>query len=781
MGYEQVPDELKRLPRWGLFKKEWVEARQRFTKIPIDPHTGKGGKSNDESTWTTFESALEAGPRFKASGLAFYFKPPYVGIDIDHVEQEMKQYIEGDSENIVSDFMNYTKSYAETSLSGTGVHIIAKGKIPGDKRRHKNVEMYTDGRFFALTGNVFGSHTDIVAEVDLSHLYTTYVEPPKPVVTQSTSAPEPRFNDLDEDEISSAMLQSKSGQRIKRLMLGEWDGLYESQSQADMAFANDLAFWCAKDFSKMDTLFRQSGLMRDKYDEKHGKTTYGVALLNKAIADTAQTYAPKQDTNFFVEVPGLTIPDDGKPQVLPWRSYDDTGLSQRFIDQYGKMVKYDTTNKKFLYFDGVNWNYDERAVTDRLMNRVVDGLKNEPVHAPDGATEKDEDAANEQRGKFIKRSRSNAGKTAATNELKKLIAAAPNDFDNNLGVINTPSGYVDLASGEIRESKPDDMFTKVTMAEYSPTANAPMWMQFLNTVFEGKHDLIDFAQRAVGYSLLGTNEQSVMVIVHGVGGHSNGSNGKSVFVETLRNVLGSYAVTISPDTLMSKRFGMDSAAMADIAKMKGTRFVATSETEAGQRLAESLIKRLTGGEEITGKNLYAQPFSFKPTSVIWMSTNNKPIVRGSDEGIWRRLVFLPFTAVIAPDKKDPMLGKKLLTEAAGILNWAVDGALAYQQNHKLEIPSAVAEQNTEYREEMDTLGNFLDEVAEQRSDYRCTFKDIATVFDAWEKVNGTGMTKAGLNRELGTRFERYKSVGIRGFKGFRIKENVHINDISFNF
>lgn len=770
MAYEQIPTELRKLKRWGLFHLDWVEARKKYNKIPINPYTGEDGKSNDESTWADFDTALAAlATNDNTSGLAFYFKPPYIGMDIDHVDTEIKDYVDGDTSNIVADFMG-VNSYAETSVSGEGIHIIAKGKIEGNRRRRGNVEMYQSGRFFALTGNAFGSHTDVIATVNpdkLKHLYDTYVAPhvDTPAISPSTQ-PTVDINDLSEQEVVDAMMKSKGAPRIKSLLQGKWDGLYSSQSEADMALANDLAFWTAKDYTKMDSIFRSSGLMRPKYDEKHGKVTYGEGLLNKAINDTSDTYQPKHDADFWVSVPGLTVPDN--PAKIKWRSYDDTGLAQRYIDAYGKITKYDTASKKFMYFDGIRWNYDEHFVVPNMLNNVIDALKNEPVHTSAGVDEKDEQAAEEARAKFVKHSRSNAGKKAAEAEIMKLVAVTPNDFDTTLGVLNTPSGYVNLSSGEIKDAVPTDLFTKSTMAEYSPTAEATRWMDFLNTVFEGNQELITFVQRAVGYSLLGTNEQSVMMIVHGVGGHENGSNGKSVFVETLRSILGDYAVTIDPETIMVKRFGSDSKSLADIASLKGTRMAVTSESESGARLNESLVKRMTGGEEMRGKNLYAQPFSFKPTSVLWMSTNHKPIVRGSDEGIWRRLLFIPFTAVIDEAHRDPLLKDKLMTESAGILNWAIDGALAYQMDHRLHIPDIVREQNSEYRSEMDTVGAFIDECGEEGKGYRATNAEIHTAFETWSDANGVDMKMAGLNRELGNRYTRFVSNGKRGFEGFKI-------------
>lgn len=783
--YEQIPNELRQLKRWGLFRKEWIEARKKYTKIPVSPFDGSGGKSNDENTWSDFDTALNALGQWKTCGLAFYFKEPYLGIDIDHVSTEIEQYLNGDTtDNIVYDFLSRTNSYTETSLSGEGVHIITRGTIPGGKRRHKNVEMYQTGRFFALTGNGFGNPEQSIDDIktdDIKFLYEKYIDPQANKVIQlKQTNVEPRFNDLDEQSIVNAALQSKSGRRFEQLLRGNFEE-YQSQSEADMALANMLAFWAAKDYSKMDAIFRASGLMRPKYDEKHGKTTYGAALLNKAIADVSETYRPKHKDDFFISVPGLTVDEPGeKVEKDKWYSYDDTGLAERFISKYGGIAKYDTSNRKYMYFDGTKWNVDTDFTVEHMLNDVVAHIKDEPLHIAPGM---DEEAAQEAFQRFNKRSRNNAGKTAAMNEIKKLIPAIPDDFDMKLNVLNTPSGYVDLSTGDLQETNGTDMFAKVTNAEYSPTANAPIWQAFLNDIFLGDQEMIDFVQLAIGYSLLGTVEQSVMMILHGVGSTANGSNGKSVFMEALRNALGDYAVTISPDTLMAKRCGMDNAALGDLANMKGSRVVVTSETESGERLSEALVKRLTGGEPITAKIMYAEPFTYMPTGVIWMTTNTKPIVRGTDNGIWRRLVFVPFEAKITPDKVDVKLGDKLKTEAAGILNWAVEGALNYQQDHQLvqKAPKKVLQTHNEYRNEMDTIKTFLEDVADFGPGYICSTKDVNEAFNEWNKINQSGITNNKLGRELGIRFEKFKTNGYRKYRGFKIRDENKQFQQSYNF
>ncbi|WP_149315829.1 phage/plasmid primase, P4 family [Lentilactobacillus buchneri] len=775
--YGQIPAELKQLKRWGVYKKIWKPERKKFTKIPINPMTGNGGKTNDESTWTDFKTALAAVSRLNLDGLAFYFKPPYIGIDVDNVADDIEEFTHGDTDNIVSDFMKHTNSYSEISLSGKGLHIIVKGTINGEKRRHKNCEMYEDGRFFAMTGNFFGNpDNNLIREVNVDYLYKKYIEPESKVVDLFHPSTV-KANDLATNDIIKAAATSRSGERFQRLYRGEWEGLYSSQSEADMSFANDLAFWTAKDFGKMDEIFRSSGLMRDKYDEKHGKATYGVGLLNKAIADTSRTYQPKeqQKDDFYLSIPGVNQSRQKKRNKF--YSYDDTGNAERFYDKFHKITKYDTINRRFMYFDGQAWNEDKKYTVAKLFNRIVEELPKEPLHIVPG--EEDEKAAKEARGKFIKRSRQNAGKTSALNEIKKLIPATPDEFDTELNTVNTPSGYVDLSNGELHETTYKDMFTKITAAEYSPTAEAPRWQEFLQQIFQADETLIKFVQKLFGYTLTGTMSEQNFIILHGKGGNTNGANGKSVFVETLREILNSYAVTINPEILLVNKFGgTDSTTMSELSLMKGARMIATSETESDVRLSEALIKRMTGGEAITAKKLYAEPFTFMPTGTIWMSTNNKPIVRGTDHGIWRRLIFIPFLAQIPENQKDIHLKDKLMREKSGILNWAVDGALMWQREG-LKPPAIVQAENNEYREEMDTVGQFLSEVADFGGSYRAPFKDIAEAWDTWEKIHGSGMSKNKLSRELGNRYPRYRTKHEKGFTGFKLNQNT--KNKQFNF
>lgn len=769
MNYENIPTELKNLQQWGLFKLVWKEERNKYTKIPYATD-GTSGKSNDPSTWSAFADALEAKDRLGFDGLAFYFANGYVGIDIDHVSGDIHRYLEGDTtNNIVDDFISNTQSYSELSVSKEGLHIIVKGSIPGDRRRKDNVEMYESGRFFALTGNFFGNNKQ-VADADLTHLYKTYIDNPKVIPMPKQSTVKFGINDLTTSEIIREAINSKAGERFNKLLNGKWERLYTSQSEADMAFANDLAFWTAKDFTKMDEIFRSSGLMRPKYDEIHGKVSYGTGLLNKAIAEVSETYIPKDEDDFKLYVEGTNSTKDKKK----YYSYDDTGNSERFMDSYGKLVKYDDKRKKFLYFNGHVWTYDSTMMVNKLVNQVVENIKNEPIFIPEG---EDDEEIKKARGKFIKRSRNHAGKDGMLKEIKPLVSDDLSAYDSKTNILNTPSGYVDLSTGEIKETKPSDKFTRITGAEYSDTQQAPRWHEFLNQIFDGNQDLIKYVQKAVGYSLTGTTDEQCMFFLHG-DKLKNGSNGKSVFIEVLSHIFGTYSETINPDVLLVNKFsGSSNGPTPELAKMKGVRLIVTSEPDEGTRLSEGIVKRLTGNEKITAREMYGESFTFMPTGVIWMSTNHKPIVRGTDDGIWRRLMFIPFLVQIPDDKKDMKLKEKLIREAPGILNWAVDGALLWQREGlKNNTPEIVKRSNHDYRKEMDVIGNFLEDCCNVGEGEEDTFKTIAEAFLDWEEIYGYNMSKRKLSRELSQRFEKRKSNGEAIYTGISIKkENKAFN------
>lgn len=765
MRYAMIPNELKPLKQWGLYKLVWQESRQKYTKVPRNAIDGGAGKSNDPSTWVTFDEAIEALDSFGLDGLGFYFGNGYSGIDIDGISNDLERYLSGDNQdNIISEFMDLTQSYTETSVSGTGIHIIFKGKIPGNRRRKGNVEMYSEGRFFVMTGNRLGEY-DTVNECDITPLYKKYLDTKKILPMKKDFEP-PVFNNMSEVDIIQNALNSKTGMRFKLFLNGGWEQIYNSQSEADMAFANDLAFWTGKDYAKMDSIFRQSSLMREKWDTKRGQTTYGAATLNKAISEAEEVFRPKREKPKYQ----INFGSDGdkKKTELPSRSWDDTGNADRFIDHFGNIVKYSFIDKKWRIYNSMYWETDNTGEAMKLADLVVDAMKKEKIVI---GPEVDEEEAKENFRKFISKSRSTRSKKNFMEQVQYRTAVGLDIFDKDEMLLNVQNGYIDLNSGELFEHDREKMFSQIANFEYSDTVDCPTWETFLNQIFKNDTELIRYIQKAVGYSMTASVKEQVMFFLYG-----NGRNGKSVFLDVISDVLGTYAKTIQATSIMVKP--NNGGPNSDIARLKGARLVTSSEPNEGFKLDEGLVKQLTGGDKVTARKLYGDEFEFSPQFKLWLATNHKPIIRGTDDGIWRRIALIPFAVKIADKDVDLELPFKLKREALGILNWAVEGCLMWQKEG-LKQPAIIAENTKSYREEMDVIEAFLAENAERGPGFTCPAGSLYKIYKDWCIENGQyvlNSTKFG--RELGKKFEKKRTKQGVAYLGFKLAQDSRMNFVN---
>jgi len=255
---------------------------------------------------------------------------------------------------------------------------------------------------------------------------------------------------------------------------------------------------------------------------------------------------------------------------------------------------------------------------------------------------------------------------------------------------------VNLASGELLEHDPEHLCSRLSSIEYRD-AECPNWFNFLERI-QPDPQVRKYLQRAVGYSLTGDTGEQCLFFAHGTG-----RNGKSVFLETIGALLGEFAVASSMNAFELKKGAIPN----DIARLAGARLVTVSETADGQRINEPLIKDLTGGDTITARFLRREFFEFRPEFKLWIRGNHKPAIRGTDEGIWRRIHLIPFEEYITDDEVDPHLLDKLKTELPGILKWATDGCIQWQRNG-LQPPEVVVSATSEYRREMDSLADFIE-------------------------------------------------------------------------
>lgn len=747
-NYKTIPEELRNLKQWGLFHLKYVPERHKNTKIPLNAYDGTLGKSNDPSTWAEFDTALRALDKFdNADGLAFYFANGYVGLDIDNINNDLQDYLAGVPETLVSKFKKFTSdTYMEVSQSGKGIHAIFKGKIPGKRRRKANYEMYESGRFFALTGNTIGPNKiQSLNQTEMKKLYEFLFGKDK-IVNISSFQDQP-INDLSVSEIINHMLTSAKGQRDKLFMQGGWERLYTSHSEADLAFANDLAFWTGKNFQKMDTIFRNSSLMRNKWDEKRGATTYGIATLNKAINDTVNTFNSRDAE--AENVYGFNKVSESKKKVPP-RSWDDMGMAQRFLDQLPHSFLYSMTDKMWYAYNGSYWEQDNQGLIEKAADEVINNLKNESLVIQDDA---DKDKVQKAWQKFIKKERSRTSKVNMINEIKHLVPVLHSQWDKEKMMLNTPSGYIDLTNGTLHDHDYKKMFTQETGVDYTEKVDCPLWIEFLNQTFQNDQELIHFIQKIVGYSLTGSNAEQVMFILFG-----NGRNGKSVLLNIIKYISGSYAKTMNATTIMQKHNNSGQGPTSDIARLEGARLVVSSEANEGDRIDESLIKQMTGGDTLVARYSYGRDFEFDPVFKLWMATNHMPKIYGTDEGIWRRLIIIPFTHTVKKENIDKNLEDKLKAESMGILKWAIDGAMMWQREG-LNPPEVIKQASQDYREEMDVIEAFISESCVVGDEFKVKASELFDAYKKWadETNNWEGMSNTKFGMEISKRFKKAKT------------------------
>jgi putative DNA primase/helicase len=271
------------------------------------------------------------------------------------------------------------------------------------------------------------------------------------------------------------------------------------------------------------------------------------------------------------------------------------------------------------------------------------------------------------------------------------------------------------------------LHTKLAAVHHDATATCPTWLWFLDWAMQGDQELVAFLKRAVGYSLTGTVSEQVLFFLHGAG-----ENGKSTFLNVLQELLGEYGAAAESELLLATDHARHPTGLADL---MGRRFVVAQELEDGRRLAEALVKQLTGGDVIKARRMRQDFFQFWPTHKLWMAANHKPGVRGTDHAIWRRIRLIPFLATVAPGQRDERLPDKLRAELPGILNWAIEGCLEWQHGG-LQAPAAVIEATSSYRQEQDHVGRFLADCCELGDDRSVAAKDLRTAYETWCDENG---------------------------------------------
>ena len=457
----------------------------------------------------------------------------------------------------------------------------------------------------------------------------------------------------------------------------------------------------------------------------------GVEDVRRSVRDTAARLARNEPATGGRRL-GELVP--GMPEkvahFLGWERADmreqrryymrtDLGNAERFVDSHRDRVLWCPARKAFLVWDGKRYRWDERGQVVKLAHQTARNVFHEAAATEDADEQK---AITKWAGASQNESRINA----MLSQAKPYLAVGMEELDRDPWLVNCQNGTLDLRTGRLKNHDPADRITKIVPVDYDPEAPCPRFERFLEeALVDGA--LIKFVKRYSGYTLTGVTRERLLAILYGFG-----KNGKTTLVELLHEALGDYARNTDVETLLIKKYqGVGN----DVAALKGARFVSAAEVEKGRRLAESKVKQLTGRDTVTARFLFGENFDFKPEFKLWLSTNNKPVIQGTDDAIWDRIRLIPFKQRFEGRRADPKLPDKLRAELAGVFAWMVEGCLEWQE-HGLEEPETVTEATNQYREEMDTLAAFLDETCVVGAAHRVLAERLYQRYAMWCDKSG---------------------------------------------
>lgn len=426
----------------------------------------------------------------------------------------------------------------------------------------------------------------------------------------------------------------------------------------------------------------------------------------------------------------------------------------RYVKQWGWVV-----------WDGKRWVKDDTGQVERYAKETVRSFYQEAACILDDY----------QRNRLIK----HASRSESRHSIDDMVRLAQSDervvakvdaFDANPMLLNVNNGTINLTTGELQAHNPLDLITKLSPIDYAPNAHDELWSRFLWDITEGKAELVDYLQRAMGYTLTGLTREECLFICYGTG-----RNGKSKLLGAIQYALGDYAKSTPPKTFLAGGNSNEHA----VASLAGARYVVTTEIGKNGKLDTELVKQLTGGDVVTARHLYKDEFDFKPALKLWIATNNKPAIDEASKAVWVRIKLIPFNACFEGDRQDKHLEEKLHKAAPTILNWLVQGCLLWQEAG-LHDPECVEVATREYRDEQDDIADFFEDVCEKAAGASTPFSDLYTAFTQWQRDNGAWsvITKKAVAVMLKERGYKEKRAGVERTKvyvGLRLRTPVAPN------
>ena len=746
---KNIPALLKTSCRFCVWKYEKRNGQK--TKMPYNPANGDRAKINDLHTFADFKTTLVAYAMGGYDGIGVAVGNGIGAFDIDKCIRE-----DGTLNDTAATVLSiFPTAYVERSPSGKGLRGFFC--VPEDyvfdktvyyiNNRRAGLEVYMPGatnRFVTVTGDVYraGEPEGEIPndETAMTTLLDTLMKRAKQV--QNTQMRHHSY--LDDEAVIKHAEESASGEKFKALYAGDWEELYDSQSDADMALLAILSFWCGCDEDQMDRLFRASGLMRPKWDRKQAGTTYGAISIRNAVNTASSVYIPvnAQDivdeefsnldedktVEFQPDISRITLTlEEMAPHSNPRYGREEIGMGNAFADYFKPIARYNSERGIWYVYDGTVWQPDmENLKVAELAKLLADKLY---VFA---LTITEEDS----RKRFIERVKKlqlRKHRDTMIKDAKSVFPLSMKSFDSDIYLFNCKNGTLNLRTMEFREHRPEDYLTKVSPVIYDPDAECPRWRTFIDEIMQGDKARSNYLQKAIGYALTGDTKMECLFILYG----PTSRNGKGTTMESILRIMGEYGKNADPTMLQAKFNAQSGGPSEEIARLAGARFVNISEPEKKITLDAALTKRLTGNDTITARYLHENSFEFRPNFKIFINTNHLPNITDLTLFESGRIKIIPFDRHFEENEQDKGL-KQLFAEPenmSGILNWMLEGYRKFREE-KLDMPDSVINATQEYRMASDKISQFCEACLVEKLGSELRSKAVYNRYKEWSVENG---------------------------------------------
>lgn len=692
--YYNIPDEMKSINRWVCLSM--VEEGGKVIKKPVSAYSGKVASITDEENWADFATALkyyqEHQDRINGIGFVFADTDDIVGIDFDDCLDNDGNLINDAIQAIVS----RTNSYIERSVSGTGLHVYVRGKLPtttGVKLSTENsphgfgIELYEQKRFFIVTGNAYPDDNTKLPVVE-NQDFIDYVISLIPNAGRfcSSSTPIPVNDEITEN--LNTLLEERLANSDYFYQLWYGQRPRGNESGDDFALCRQIAHITTNP-AEIRALFFKSPHYQSK-DEAHIKKCNRLDYMERTI-NNAMVF----ESNHI---------DDSRNSYAYLLNYDDNdiGHGEKFAAMYNEQLIYieDDKNGFWYRYDGISW--------ELINNTTLIGMARELQRNFDSAVRTIGDEARKRAARAL----------GNCDKINSMIKAAQIDLIADKSIFNThndllavQNGVVDLRTGQLIEPRSDYYITLKSPVAYNPEAPTPeRFCRFMDEITCGDVALREYLLRVLGYCLTGETKEQAFFIFYG-----DGANGKSVLVNLLCRILGTLTGSVAQDAFILKKSG--NSKNPSLVNVKDSRMVFVSESNNGQEMDSALIKSISGGDDVLVRELYKSFVHLNQHFKIFITTNFMPAINFADDAMLRRTKIIRFENQFTGDKCDRDLPAKLDTEAEGILKLLVSYAVKYYQDGLTAYePESISVNYNRCRAESDSIFSFICDYVQQSDD-----------------------------------------------------------------